>query len=121
MKASDREIHENAAPPVIEVYCGAPGCGALAESVGFGIEEEGLPYRIIRENLPRAEAYDLTKKAGFGVTVLVADGRIAVFTRQTRRPDPLFDHAAEDGERAKTIGKNAARIVKNKPFIELDE
>jgi hypothetical protein len=112
---------KNAAPPEIEVYCGAPESRTLAESVGYGIEEEGLPYRIINKNLSRAEAYDLTKKAGFGVAVLVANGRIAVFTRQTRSPDPLFDHAAEDEERAKTIGKNAARIVKNKPFIEPDE
>jgi len=52
---------------------------------------------------------------------MVSEERVSVFTRQLKKPGPLFDYMVTENEIAKTIGKNAARIVKNKPFIDLDE
>lgn len=120
------EAIKNAALPCIEIYCGDPESQFLAEAVGFGIEEEGLPYKIIVEKLTQTEAYELTKRAGLGVVAMVSEERVAVFTRQLKKPGPLFDDTitrnktAMFNETAKTIGKNAARIVKNKPFIEME-
>ncbi len=110
---------ENSILPEIEIYFDSPASLFLATSVGYGIEEEGLPYRIKDEPITYAEAYDLTRRAGLGVTVLVTSENVAVFTRQLKVPGPLFDYRAAEGETARTIGKNAARLIKNKPFLEL--
>ena len=115
------EAIKNAALPCIEIYCRDPESQLLAESVGYGIEEEGLPYKIIAEKLTVAEAYELTKRAGLGVVAMVSAEQVVVFTRQLKKPGPLFDYSVTENEMAKTIGKNAARIVKNKPFLEMEE
>ena len=115
------EVIKNAALPSIEIYCGDPGSQFLAEAVGYGIEEEGLPYRIITEQLTQPEAYELTKRAGLGVVAIVSVERVTVFARQLKKPQPLFDYMVTENETAKTIGKNAARIVKNKPFLEVED
>ncbi len=114
------EAIKNAALPCIEIYCGDPEAQFLAEAVGHGIEEEGLPYKIITEKLTHLEAYELTKRAGLGVVATVSEERVAVFTRQLKKPGQLFDDTVTENETAKTIGKNAARIVKNKPFLEME-
>lgn len=93
---------------------------SLARAVSHGIEEEGLPYAIIKRVISREEARDLTKRPGLGVVVLVWDGSAAVYTRQLKTGDPLFDLPVKDKKIAGIIGKNAARIVKNKPFLDLD-
>lgn len=115
------EAIKNAALPCIEIYCSDPESELLAEAVGYGIEEEGLPYNIIMEKLTPIEAYELTKRAGLGVVAMVSEERVAVFTRQLKKPGPLFDDMVTENEIAKTIGKNAARIVKNKPFFEMED
>jgi len=114
------EAIKNAALPGIEIYCCDSGSEPLARAVGYGIEEEGLPYEIIGKTLGRAEACELTKRPGLGVVVLVSEGSAAVYTRQLKTQDPLFDIKAPETEKARTVGKNAARIVKNKPFLDLE-
>lgn len=114
------EAIKNADLPCIEIYCGAPEWKQFAEAVGYGIEEEGLPYKILTEMLTTAEAYELTKRAGLGVIATVSEEWIRIFTRQLKQQRPLFDLKVTERETAKTLGKNAARIVKNKPFIEME-
>lgn len=115
------EAIKNAVLPCIEIYCNDLESEFLAKAVGYGIEEEGLPYKIITEKLTVAEAYELTKRAGLGVVAMVSAERVTVFTRQLKMSGPLFDYSVTENETAKTIGKNAARIVKNKPFLEMEE
>lgn len=115
------EAIKYAALPCIEIYCENPESQLLAEAVGYGIEEEGLPYKIITEKLTVAEAYEITKRAGLGVVTTVSVEQVAVFARQLKKPGPLFDYKVTENEMAKTIGKNAARIVKNKPFLDMEE
>lgn len=115
------EVVENASLPAIEIYCGDRRSQRLAAAVGYGIEEEGLPYKIIEGSLDSREAYECTRRAGLGVVVAMTEDNALVFTRQMREPAPLFERRLTEDETAKSIGKNAARIVKNKPFIDLEE
>lgn len=115
------EAVENAALPGIEIYCEDPQSERLAAAVGYGIEEEGLPFKIMSGSLGSAEAYEYTRRSGLGVVVVVSGEKASVFTRQMRTPEPLFEFRVAGAEAAKTLGKNAARIVKNKPFIDLEE
>lgn len=115
------KVVENASLPAIEIYCGDSRSERLAAAVGYGIEEEGLPYKIIEGILDSREAYEYTRRAGLGVVVVMREGKASVFTRQIREPAPLFELRITEDEKAKSIGKNAARIVKNKPFIDLEE
>jgi hypothetical protein len=115
------EAVENAALPGIEIYCGDRRWERLAAAVGYGIEEEGLPYKIVDGSLNSMEAHEYTMRAGLGVVVVMTEDKAAVFTRQMRAPAPLFELRITEAETAKSVGKNAARIVKNKPFIDLEE
>lgn len=114
------EAIRNANLPAIQIYWADPGAEALAAAIGYGIEEEGLPFEIIESRLLREEACELTKQPGLGVVILFAEGRAAVYTRQMKTPGPLFDVAVTDRYLAAVIGKNAARIIKNKPFLETE-
>lgn len=115
------EAVENAALQGIEIYCQDRQSEQLAAAVGYGIEEEGLPYKIMSGSLDKAEAYEYTRRAGLGVVVVVTGRKASVFTRQMKEPEPLFEYGINEAEAAKTTGKNAARIVKNKPFIDMEE
>ena len=111
---------ENNSLPVIEILC-EDGQQGLAEAVGYGIEEEGLPYHINYGAFTPSDAYDICHGVGLGVSILIREGTVSVFTRQLQEKRPLFDYPVRNVEMAKSIGKNAARIIKNKPFIDLDE
>lgn len=107
--------------PAIEIFCLDDESCSLAESIGFGIEEEGLPHRILMQRISPADAYELTRKSGLGVVIVVSEGSAAVYTRQLKLPKPLFVLDETKEEAAKALGKNAARIIKNKPFLDLTE
>lgn len=114
------EAIRNADLPSIGIYYSSSEAEQLARAVGHGIEEEGLPYEIIRKRLDGSEAYELTKRPGLGVIVVVAEGGAAVYTRQLKQQVPLFDLSVAEMKTAAAIGKNAARIVKRKPFLDLE-
>ncbi len=115
------EAIKNPDLPAIEIYCADEESEGVARAVGYGIEEEGLPYYIIKEAISREAAWELTKAPGLGVVVLAWERNAAVFTRQLKTMDSLFHITRPAVETARAVGKNAARIVKNKPFIDLDE
>jgi hypothetical protein len=116
---------ENAALPKIEIFCTSLEKEPAARAVGYGIEEEGLPYAIHAIQSERGDcsgrtAYEAAHRSGLGVSVLISESWIEVYARQLQEERPLFRHETEAGEAAKTIGKNAARIIKNKPFLDFD-
>ncbi|MBK5260944.1 MAG: hypothetical protein JJE17_00035 [Peptostreptococcaceae bacterium] len=104
---------------IIEIFCTSMEFQDLAEATGYGIEEEGIPYRINFEAIKQGEVYDICHRNGIGVTIHIDEGVVAVFYRQLKEHKPLFDYHVKELEIAKTIGKNAARIIKKKPFIEI--
>ena len=102
--------------PKINVFY-APGNRSRAEQVGYGIEEEGLPYRLRENDTPFEEGQADIIKKGLGVA-LGLDGELAcVFNRQLKKEEPFLNYTGNDNEQLRIIGKNGARIIKHKPFI----
>lgn len=128
---------ENAALPRIDIYCSHDDSEDFAREVGYGIEEEGLPFCIAAGRYGRQDAWNASRGSGLGVTVLVEKEAISVYCRQLKKKEPLFKYffdtagklevIRENAARtigkndARTIGKNAARIIKNKPFLDIGE
>ena len=112
---------ENATIPKIEIICNSLEFEYLADAVGYGIEEEGLPYHISVGESANLDAYEHSQSSGLGVAVGVEERTIAVYCRQLKEEKPLFEYTVTEPEMAKTIGKNAARIIKNKPFIDMED
>ena len=102
--------------PKINIFY-APGCMERAEQVGYGIEEEGLPYRLREKIAPFEEGQADIVKKGLGVAIGL-DSEIAfVYNRQLKKEEPFLNYSGNDNEQLRIIGKNGARIIKHKPFI----
>jgi len=107
---------ENEKLPKINIFY-APGFMSRAEQVGYGIEEEGLPYRLRENETPFVEGQADIIKKGLGVAIGL-DGELAcVFNRQLKKEEPFLNYSGNDNEQLRIIGKNGARIIKHKPFI----
>ncbi|WP_084295501.1 glycerol dehydratase reactivase beta/small subunit family protein [Desulfitibacter alkalitolerans] len=97
----------------------------LIREVTAGLEEEGIPYRII---LSEGDAVTLAIEAaavshfeaGIGVG---SDHSIAVSQNRQSFNKPLFYVSGTEGrlEIWRVIGSNAARMVKGIPFKELNQ
>lgn len=102
--------------PKINIFY-TPGCMGRAEQVGYGIEEEGLPYRLREKIAPFEEGQADIVKKGLGVAIGL-DSEIAfVYNRQLKKEEPFLNYSGNDNEQLRIIGKNGARIIKHKPFI----
>lgn len=112
---------ENATIPKIEIVCNSTEFEYIAKAVGYGIEEEGLPYHITVGEATPKDAYELSQSPGLGVGIWVGEGTVAVFCRQLKEVRPIFESIITELETGKTMGKNAARIIKNKPFLDIKE
>ena len=84
-----------------------------AQNVGYGIEEEGLPYEIISSDTPEEDAVRDVSSGGFGVSVSVGRSGIGIYYDGHRGEGPFVTADVSSGKRA---GQNAARIVKQKPL-----
>ena len=120
-----RDINENGTKniliPKIEIFCNGLQSEHIARAVGYGIEEEGLPYHISIGEYLWTDVYKTSRGSILGVAIQVQEGKICVYARQLKENRPLFDCRVSGSEQAKIIGKNAARIIKNKPFIDFKE
>lgn len=105
------------------------GCEELAYEISYGIEEEGMPRCGYETDRPFEEALEDTVKKGLGVAIGVDDRKAQIFCVQFKKSEPFmsYDISAagasdndEIGDRLRIVGKNAARILKHKPFI-IDE
>lgn len=97
------------------------GTGDLAAWVSYGIEEEGLPFTLIIDETPENSALMDTVKAGLGVAVSVREEKVCLFCRQLKEKRPFMVYGTKEKEALKRSGKNAARIIKHKPFILLND
>lgn len=95
----------------------------IAKQVCYGIEEEGIPYLLLATTLDCfEEAYCSSQKVGLSVAVGVDDqGEIKLFSRQLKKNTALLAVSKAGNSQARILGKNAARIIKKKPFILMEE
>ncbi len=143
------EYKESAAPPKIHIFCTGRGSNQpleecfseilieektesdnrfahagdteirLAKEVGYGIEEEGLLHQITVGLYEQQFVWEACRSSELGVSVLVESGGISVYCRQMKTRLPLFQYESITLADARIVGKNVARIIKNKPFVEL--
>jgi len=92
-----------------------------AEQVGYGIEEEGLPYQLVEEENAFTEGQADILRHGLGVAVGLDDKLVCVFNKQLKKEEPFLHYTGNDVEQLRIIGKNAARIIKHRPFILEDD
>ena len=88
-----------------------------ARQIGYGIEEEGLPRCGFESDNPFEEALEDTKKKGLGVAIALDKEKAQIFCRQFKKEEPFMHYAGIENETLRVVGKNAARILKHKPFI----
>jgi len=105
----------------ISIFCTGQEGKRLACEVGYGIEEEGLPYHIVMGEYDGRAAWEANRGSGLGVSVLVEPAGIFVYCRQLKTMTPLFGQSDATLNHARILGNNAARIVKNKPFLEFGD
>lgn len=105
----------------------------VARWVEFGIEEEGIPFQMMTESCLTAtliadveqetNGVMLAHQSSLGVAVVVGSRGIQIFSRLRKDKAPLLVfQLANDGSdcpKAKLAGKNAARIVKGKPMLDI--
>ena len=106
------------------------GCEELAYQISYGIEEEGLPRCGFETDEPFSDALEDTVKKGLGVAVGVDGKKAQIFCVQFKKSEPFMSYELgstdaalgnnELNDRLRIVGKNAARILKHKPFI-IDE
>ena len=90
----------------------------LIREICAGIEEEGLLYRCAENTGADAlhMAMEAAKEATIGVGIGVAGAR-AVLMHESLEPEkPLFVLEDGDREKARSLGKNAARFIKKMPL-----
>jgi hypothetical protein len=109
--------------PTIKVYY---DCDHLSVSdftgVLLGIEEEGIPYDI--QEVHESSVIELAHKASLdsrlGVGVGISKEGIVLHYEKLDKAAPLFKIKLYQKELFRSIGANAARLVKKMPFKPLD-
>lgn len=92
----------------------------LLNSVLWGIEEEGIPYEIIKSQEKSALklAYNAALSSRLDVGIGVgADGSIMMHYAKLNENSPLYKFSFRDNKNIlRMLGSNAARLVKSMPF-----
>jgi len=108
--------------PTIKVYY---DCDALSVSdfigVLLGIEEEGIPYEVqeVHESDVLELAYNASLDSRLGVGVGISKQGIVLQYEKLEKAAPLFRIKLYKKELFRSIGANAARLVKKMPFKPL--
>lgn len=87
----------------------------------LGIEEEQIPYQFIpgTDETPRdlvERAYDAAIGSKLSVGLAYDDHQIVVHYKNLAPEEPLFQQPITTATSVRTIGANAARLVKGVPF-----
>ena len=121
----------NESLPKINIFF-PEGCEEMAYQISYGIEEEGLPRCGFETDEPFSDALEDTVKKGLGVAIGVDGDKAQIFCVQFKKNEPFMSYELRgkeidadsanigsniDSERLRVVGKNAARILKHKPFI----
>ncbi|HYZ57909.1 MAG TPA: glycerol dehydratase reactivase beta/small subunit family protein [Streptosporangiaceae bacterium] len=99
------------------LVCHDPAAGARAclRQIGAGLEEEGVPFRVEEGGGSAAElAYAAAQASDLDVGIGIgAAGDVCVHQSKLPRGSPALSGPPET---ARTMGHNAARLVKGIPF-----
>lgn len=119
-------IHDLKESPSIYVILKNP-VEPLLREVLAGIEEEGIPYRILEVTDERAreedEVYRASIKSRLGIAIGLYKNRIILHYNKLNVNEPIFAFILKNDEKnkARAIGCNAARLYKQVPFKLLDK
>jgi hypothetical protein len=111
--------------PSINVYYNSISDNiSRAREVLFGIEEEGIPYEIIKKD--DKDAVDLSyiacEQSSLGVGIGIDGKNIAIHYIKLKKDIPLYEMSIESNDFIlRALGINAARLVKGVPFKNFEE
>ncbi|MCI3029299.1 glycerol dehydratase reactivase beta/small subunit family protein [Desemzia sp. C1] len=93
------------------------------KDVLFGIEEEGIPYLIKKNDNSNAisSAYEASKESRLSVGIGCNQSEVVVHYKNLEMKKYLFkvsDYQSKPKELMRTLGSNAARLVKGDIFKE---
>lgn len=94
----------------------------LSEQVGYGIEEEGVPFRTRtgHDGNPTVAAYEAACDSTLRIGVAVAKREIVLHHQRLPRNDPLVAVDGSSESVARAIGTNAARLAKHTPLKSIE-
>lgn len=98
----------------------------IKREVLAGIEEESIPYEArtssIQDEKVLEKCYRSAQESRLGVGIVIKQRRVIVQYNKLKETRPLLDMELEsyEGQKARNIGSNAARLYKRMPFKELD-
>jgi hypothetical protein len=114
--------------PAVSILIVQPVPGEIIEHILWGLEEEGIPYEIVAHDGGVAEVMAkqaaVRSRLNVGIGVNGAEDKAVLHHRDLPEEKPLFTlrlgpvQAQMD---LRTLGVNAARLVKGEPLVFNDE
>ncbi|MCF0248334.1 MAG: glycerol dehydratase reactivase beta/small subunit family protein [Synergistes sp.] len=108
--------------PTIKIfYRGIPQLSRLLREIGYGIEEEGIPFET--EEFSNNEsavglALEAASESQMEVGIGIDPESVVLQIAKLKRDEPLFKISARStDEEVRIIGTNAGRLVKNLPLV----
>lgn len=117
-------LNESARPTIIIHVDETLSDKNILNQIGYGIEEEGIPYEVInvKDSNHVAIAYEACQKSRLGVGIGITRSYVVLHYEKLNPEAPLFDVSThEDLQKLRAIGTNGARLVKRMPFKNLHE
>lgn len=111
-----REHVENENLPKINIFY-RDGLEHGAQQISYGIEEEGLPFRLIASAEPLESSLADTIRKGLGISIGLDRETVQIFNRQFKKQEAFMSYESPDDETLRIAGKNASRMLKGKPFV----
>ncbi|WP_316667289.1 glycerol dehydratase reactivase beta/small subunit family protein [uncultured Propionibacterium sp.] len=106
--------------PTIGVRASPTVSAEHIDQIGYGMEEEGVPWSVTRSGSSDAAvlAHEAALASRLGVGVGVCSGRIVITTEKLDADSPYITLDVDPAwTRARDMGANAARLVKRMPLI----
>ncbi len=106
--------------PTILIYATEPE-EALLEEICAGMEEEGIPFTIVRKEAMDFDSLclDSANDSVLGAGIGILRSQAALHLRLLPKGKQLFSVINPTLPQARCLGANAARAVKRIPFKEL--
>lgn len=94
----------------------------LSEQIGYGIEEEGVPFRThaSHEDDPTVAAHEAACDSALRIGVGIMEEKIVLYHQRLPRNEPLFAVVDPSKSVARAIGTNAARLAKRTPLKPIE-
>lgn len=92
----------------------------LIKPIFWGIEEEGIPFEIFEMGEKNSDVlgYEASKSSKLGVGIGIDDNYITLYYEKLKLGEAIFKYKIlSDEEKIRSLGTNAARLIKGNPFI----